>query len=198
MSRYQGLTVDDLSRLLELILKFAEKDQCTPSKAVDRLANLLLSNTGHRRPDQATIAVWADRVRNMRMRRNEIFGAPLFRDPAWDMLLELYVAERSGREIPLKSLCYASGVSLSTAARQIDILEKHELVWRVRDEQDHRRAVVRPTAKALAAVESAGRMIIEQMQWVEAHARGARARSGERDSADRAEPGGRAIASERP
>jgi DNA-binding MarR family transcriptional regulator len=176
MSKYQGLTVDDLSRLLELILKFAEKDECTATEAVDRLSNLVLSNT-RRRPGQATIAVWADRVRQMRMRRNEIFGAPLFRDPAWDMLLELYAAERSGREIPLKSLCYASGVSLSTAARQIDILEKHELIWRVRDEQDRRRAVVRPTAKALAAIESAGAMIIQQMQWVQsavseaAHAR---------------------------
>jgi DNA-binding MarR family transcriptional regulator len=170
MSKYQGLTVDDLSRLLELILKFAEKDQCTPSEAVDRLVNLLLSNGGHGSPDQATIAVWADRVRHMRMRRNQVFGAPLFRDPAWDMLLELYVAERSGREITLKSLCYASGVSLSTAARQLEILEKHGLVRRGRDEQDHRRAVVRPTSRALAAIESVGTMIIEQMQWVEAAA----------------------------
>jgi DNA-binding MarR family transcriptional regulator len=51
--------------------------------------------------------------------------------------------------------------------RQIAELEKHELVRRDRDEQDHRRAVVRPTGKALAAVESAAAIIFHEMQWVE-------------------------------
>ena len=167
MNKYPGLTIDDVARLLDLILKFAEKDQCTPTQAIERLSNLVLANVIGRRSEQPTITVWADRVRHMRMRRNDLFGAPLFKDPAWDMLLELYVAEQNRRDISVSSLSYASGVSLSTAVRQIAELEKHKLVHRDRDEQDHRRAVVRPTSKALAAVESAATIIFQDMQWVE-------------------------------
>lgn len=167
MSRYPGLTVDDVAKLLELILKFAEKDRCTPAQAIERLANLVLANVTGPKTELPSIAHWAERVRLMRMRRNELFGAPLFRDPAWDMLLELYVADQNRRDIPVSSLCYGSGVSLSTAVRQIAELERHRLVQRDRDEQDHRRAVVRPTAKALAAVENAATIILREMQWVD-------------------------------
>lgn len=159
--------MDDVARLLELVLQFAKKDQCTPAQAIERLSNLVLANVIGRTSERPTIAVWADRVRNMRMRRNDLFGAPLFRDPAWDMLLELYVAEQNHRDVPIGSLGYASGVSLSTAARHVAELEKHKLVQRDRDERDQRRAVVRPTAKALLAVESAARIILQEMQRVE-------------------------------
>ena len=167
MSRYSGLTVDDVAKLLELIIKFAEQDRCTPAQAIERLANLVLANVSRPGTDQPTIAVWADRVRIMRMRRNELFGAPLFRDPAWDMLLELYVAGQNDRDVSVSSLSYGSGVSLSTAVRQIAELEKYKLVRRDRDEQDHRRAVVRATPKALSAIESAATIIFREMQRVD-------------------------------
>jgi DNA-binding MarR family transcriptional regulator len=167
MTKYPGLTMDDVARLLHLVIQFAEKDGCTPAQAIERLSNLVLANVIGRTSEQPTIAVWADRVRNMRMRRNDLFGAPLFRDPAWDMLLELYVAEQNDRDVPISSLSYASGVSLSTAARHVAELEKHHLVRRDRDEQDQRRAVVRPTAKALAAIESAASIIFQEMRKVE-------------------------------
>ncbi len=167
MSRYPGLTVDDVASLLELVLEFAKKDRCTPAQAIERLSNVVLANVIGRNSEPPNIALWADRVRNMRLRRNDLFEAPLFRDPAWDMLLELYVAEQNQRDIPVSSLSYASGVSLSTAARHVAELETHRLVHRVRDEQDQRRAVVRPTPKALAAVERAATIIFHEMRWAD-------------------------------
>ena len=154
----QSLTVADLSRLLQLILDIADKERCTPAEAIHRMALLCKPASGT--TDRAAIAAYADRVRRMRLRRNELFGAPLFRDPAWDMLLELYVAQHVGREVSVSSLCYASGVPPSTALRQVMRLEEHGLIERQNDDKDNRRIFVNATPKALAAVETAVTMLL--------------------------------------
>jgi DNA-binding MarR family transcriptional regulator len=75
----------------------------------------------------------------IRRKRNAVFGSGLFADPAWDMLLDLFVAEASGRQVSVTSLCIASGVPSTTALRYIEILERDELVIRIPDEDDRRR-----------------------------------------------------------
>ncbi|WP_084174522.1 response regulator [Afifella pfennigii] len=80
-----------------------------------------------------------------RVDRQTIFKADLFSDPAWEMLLDLAVAEASGRWISVTSLCLASGVSTTTALRRIDDLQDAGLVERFPDEADRRRIIVRLT-----------------------------------------------------
>jgi CheY-like chemotaxis protein len=88
------------------------------------------------RPDylRALVAARAD--------RDAIFKSDLFADPAWDMLLDLAVAEATGRPISVTSLCIASGVPTTTALRRIEELQEAGLVQRAPDPADRRRIIV--------------------------------------------------------
>ncbi len=75
-----------------------------------------------------------------RRRRDALFPKCHFADPAWDLLLDLYVAGVEGRPVPVSSACIAAAVAASTALRWIGVLEKAGLVRRIADRQDGRRA----------------------------------------------------------
>jgi DNA-binding response OmpR family regulator len=75
----------------------------------------------------ATIAMSIYRARR---RRSKFFEASLFAEPAWDMLLDLFVASVRGRKVSLTSLCWAAEVSEATGLRWIETLESKGLVRR--------------------------------------------------------------------
>lgn len=77
--------------------------------------------------------------------RDAIFQSGLFSDPAWDMMLDLAVAEASNRPISVTSLCIASGSPTTTALRRIDDLKDAGLIDRVPDDRDRRRVLVHLT-----------------------------------------------------
>ncbi len=77
--------------------------------------------------------------------RDAIFQAGLFSDPAWDMLLDLAVAEATGKPISVTSLCIASGAPTTTALRRIDDLKDAGLLDRTPDPTDRRRIIVQLT-----------------------------------------------------
>ncbi|MBS7538419.1 response regulator [Ancylobacter lacus] len=77
--------------------------------------------------------------------RDAIFQAGLFSDPAWDMLLDLAVAEATGKPISVTSLCIASGAPTTTALRRIDDLRDAGLLDRTPDPTDRRRIIVQLT-----------------------------------------------------
>jgi PAS domain S-box-containing protein len=52
-----------------------------------------------------------------RRRRDRAFLAELFSDPAWDMLLAIYVCEAEGRVLTVQALCDASHIGASVAVR---------------------------------------------------------------------------------
>ena len=81
----------------------------------------------------------ARRYLQMRQRLSAWLPSGLFADPALEILLDLFVAEKSGRAISVSSACIASGVSHSTANAWIVRLEKAGLVSRTRDRSDGRR-----------------------------------------------------------
>ena len=81
-----------------------------------------------------------ENILRLRKQRNKLFGGGLFGEPAWDMLLELYAAERSGRKLSISGACYVSGVPMSTALRWILRLEKDGWIRRVDDPLDARRS----------------------------------------------------------
>jgi DNA-binding MarR family transcriptional regulator len=79
-------------------------------------------------------------ILRFRKQRNRAFGHGLFGEPAWDILLELYTAERTGRKLSVSGACYVSGVPLSTALRWISRLEREGWILRTDDPQDKRRS----------------------------------------------------------
>lgn len=86
--------------------------------------------------------------------RDAIFQAGLFSDPAWDMLLDLAVAEATGRPISVTSLCIASGAPTTTALRRIDDLKDAGLLDRVPDPLDRRRVLVHLTDEGRKRMEA--------------------------------------------
>ncbi len=75
---------------------------------------------GHTAPTPLQRAKEYYRKRRLRER---MFGNPdLFADPAWDILIDLFIASEEGRKISVSSACIASAVPTTTALRWIKIL----------------------------------------------------------------------------
>ena len=87
-----------------------------------------------------------------RARRRNFFDADLFADPAWDILLDLYAAQMSGRRISITSCCIASQVPPTTALRWISQLSESGLLVREEDPDDMRRNWIRLSDTARIAM----------------------------------------------
>lgn len=147
-----SLSTNDVARLLELVIAVANVEECSLSQAIQ----LIAERNQPRPPSQinrTALAHFMARLRRLRMKRNSVIGAPIFRDPGFDMLLELFAMDQRGQRISVTSLCYASGVPMSTAIRHLYQLEKYGLLVREGDLHDNRRSYVRPTPKAISALE---------------------------------------------
>jgi DNA-binding MarR family transcriptional regulator len=72
--------------------------------------------------------------------RDQFFGATLFEDPGWDMLLDLYAAELERGRVSVSSLCIAAAVAPTTALRWIARMTDTGLFERRPDMHDRRRA----------------------------------------------------------
>lgn len=81
---------------------------------------------------------WARAQLHVRRTREAVFGKGLFSEPAWDMLLELFVARIEGRRVTVKSACVASGVPQTTALRHLALLVSRGLIERRRHPADSR------------------------------------------------------------
>ncbi|MBL9071862.1 MAG: MarR family transcriptional regulator [Sphingopyxis sp.] len=82
----------------------------------------------------------ARRAIRRRILRDQLLDAPgLFGEPAWDMLLEVFVHQAEGRPISTSSLCIASGLSMTAALRVLPRMEEAGLVQREPDPADGRR-----------------------------------------------------------
>lgn len=97
---------------------------------------------------------YAEKSYSLRRKRDKLFKDGLFSDPAWDILLDLYVAERSEKEIYITSACLAAGVPASTGLRWITILIQNGYVERREDQGDARRSLVSLTPHGRALLDS--------------------------------------------
>ncbi len=76
-----------------------------------------------------------------------------FGEPAWDILLDLFVADAGGRDIPVGSACVAGGVPPTTGLRWVNALVSDGLVERFEDLEDRRRILVRITQRGKSIVD---------------------------------------------
>jgi DNA-binding MarR family transcriptional regulator len=99
---------------------------------------------------QGTARGLALELLSWRRRREQLFGAHMFSEPVWDMMLDLLVHHEQGRMVNVTSLCVASMASFSTALRWIQAMEKAGFVVREPDPHDRRQILVRPTPDFIA------------------------------------------------
>lgn len=119
------------------------------AKLIDDLCGVI-ERYSARRPlseveNERAIDIAAAGVREARQARAKMFSSHLLGEPGWDMLIDLFIAEREGRDSVVKSVCLASGVPYTTAWRWLRVLEREKLVRFSNDSKDLRRVVVRIT-----------------------------------------------------
>ncbi|WP_076071353.1 hypothetical protein [Sphingomonas montana] len=92
-------------------------------------------------------------IREHRRCRRAYFPAELFHEPAWDMLLTLYVARVERRTMYVKTLVLAADAPITTSQRWIEQLSRLGLVVRTEDVADRRRIEVALSEGAAASIE---------------------------------------------
>lgn len=100
----------------------------------------------------ASAVVVARRLYALRRSRGEAFGENLFGEPAWDMLLDLFISLAERRHISVSSLAIGSGGSSTTALRYLGLMEDRGLVLRIPDKADGRRTHIRLTEAGTSAL----------------------------------------------
>ncbi len=117
-----------------------------PDSGVE-LVPIASNGTGNRQSDHGLTRL----ARNIYQLRRELEkNSPvpgLFQDPAWDILLDLYLAHADGKCISVKSASLACPVPATTALRWLWALEKAKLVDREPDKHDKRRNFVTLSVK---------------------------------------------------
>ena len=100
------------------------------------------------RQERAILQERARQVYVSRARRSHIFTKDMFGEPAWDMLLALYVTDQSGPRHTVSGLINFSGVPSTSALRWLKFLDREQLVNRVPHRIDGRVVHIELTDKA--------------------------------------------------
>ena len=94
----------------------------------------------------------AETILEARRRRAEIFNPAMFGEPAWELLLTLFVMDREGPRLTIGRLAQTAGTKLTTALRWLEYLEDQMFVRREQHPNDARTAFIELTDKARDAL----------------------------------------------
>ena len=94
------------------------------------LGSCSISPSGGVSNEDPGVAAVVETIIRQRSMRTAHLPADLLGDPAWDMLLALYLGELKQRGITTAALCAAAGVSQTGGARWIDALVAEDLCAR--------------------------------------------------------------------
>lgn len=92
--------------------------------------------------------------RNRRLRPRIFADDTLFGEPAWDILLDLFIAEVDNKPLSVTAACIGAAVPTSTALRWLAILEERGLLRRENDPGDARRVFLHLTDEGYAKMAS--------------------------------------------
>jgi hypothetical protein len=79
---------------------------------------------------ETSLGIVARAMYHERRVRDHATGLPLFGEPAWDILLDLFASEAEGKAVSISSACLASSVPMTTALRWVARLEREGLIGR--------------------------------------------------------------------
>ena len=88
--------------------------------------------------EELLLTSWAEAEFKARQKRNDFFPQGLLGEPAWDMLLDLFIQHTHRQRVSVTNACRASGVASTTALRWLVNLEKQGIVKRVPAVDDKR------------------------------------------------------------
>lgn len=123
-------TLEEVRRLGLRLLAIAEEERLAPSDKTHVPTEQTYS--------PATLASFASQIYRSRRERDRFLPANLFKDPAWDMLLELFIARVQQKRISVTVLASLAEVPPTTALRWIGLLEEARLLKREENQRDAR------------------------------------------------------------
>ena len=106
----------------------------SPSKGGARplwTSDTAVGNLNHRQMapvDRSTLVNLAKRIKEVRAVRAVVFAPELFGEPAWDLLLALYIAEGDQYRLKVTAACIESNVPETTALRWLSSLHEAGLI----------------------------------------------------------------------
>lgn len=161
---------DELIKLAEQLHALASELAGTQSDERSDLAHdpvnpeLLKVDLATRRNDVVTLVGKAERTsflalaktryESRRMRASVFKGQELFGEPAWDILLDLYIAYAEGKPVSVSSACIGSASPPTTGLRWLGVLQEAGLIEREHDPRDQRRVLVHLTTLAIERMEA--------------------------------------------
>lgn len=92
--------------------------------------------------DAATLLGFARQARQLRATMSNFLPRDLLVDPAWDMMLDLFIASGTGEVLYVKDLMLLSDGTTGSVMRRIDRLQEAGLLTRQLSHNDHRRVRV--------------------------------------------------------
>lgn len=125
----------ELKRILRLATRGRAKSKFVPSSSTT---------------DLASKRELADHMLRMRRYREIELGSALFADPAWDMMLDLFVRHVDGKVTSVSSACLGSAAPQTTALRYLQALLSDGLVEKMPCPDDHRVQCVRLSKDGVA------------------------------------------------
>lgn len=139
-----SLSVDikELRKIGEKLLRLSEQLDVDSIKDQERPD---LSNNN-------SVLIEAERYYRLRRQRAKYFDRELFGEPAWDIILDLFIQGERGRAVSISSACLAADVPTTTALRCIRALMTKGLLYRTVDVTDGRRSHIKLTAEGRQAM----------------------------------------------
>lgn len=132
------------------------------AKAIERLLTKLRTSTerdddsgcsqDNRGPHKSEMVDRATAILRERKRRGKYFNRSMFAEPAWDMLLAIYVMQ--GHRISVAKLVAKVDVPQTTALRWLQYLEKERFVGKAPDPDDRRQVSVHLLENGLQQLEA--------------------------------------------
>jgi DNA-binding MarR family transcriptional regulator len=103
-------------------------------------------------PAGVPLAAVARTLLDQRLQRKNFLPCALFHEPAWELLLCLYVAHEKGNVLSVKELVTQVDAPVTTSQRWIDQLVHMKLLHREVDAHDRRRLGISLTEQAAEAM----------------------------------------------
>nr|WP_232367435.1 MarR family transcriptional regulator [Altererythrobacter lutimaris] len=139
----------------------AGKGPTLPENAAELVSR---RSDSHKPGDEQSQFLTLARARyDARRKRASVFdNEELFGEPAWDILLDLYIAHAEGKAVSVSSACIGSASPPTTGLRWLGVLQEVGLLEREHDVRDQRRVLVRLSEQGVQRMEAYFRDALDQ------------------------------------
>lgn len=162
---------EQITVLAKKLAQLAQSSSASPSSDVRGSPYIAESSTSFRAAEQQNLAFPSQNaqsgsqispeqfkkmlllMQSLRHMRYDFLPASLFVEPAWNILLDIFGAYLTRKQVSVTSLCIASAVPTTTALRWIDTMIKADLLERRADRLDGRRVFIQLSDTGIAAME---------------------------------------------